>query len=336
MNFTSIGDLAQSLQTRRQSTTIKVDLDTYAQELATGKHADIGRELNGNMRILAGITSSIEALNSFQRVASHAARHLQDTQSALEVVQSSAEQAASDLLLMTNVQDVTLLDNASNDANSKLSTVIGALNSQSAGQSIFSGADTDKNALQNSGDFVQAFTANVSGLTSVSDVLAEVENWFSAPGGGFETVSYLGSNTSLGSLKLNEIQEADVSVSALDDEIKQTLKGLLVASLVELDIPSGAYSDKRQLIEYATETLFSNASDLSGLRGRVGTEQARVEEAQSTNQSQISTLEIGHNELVLVDPFETATQLENTRNQLETLYSVTARLSQLKLADFLR
>jgi len=336
MTFTSIGDLAQSLQMRRQSSNIKTNLDTYANELSSGKHSDIGRELNGNMRILAGIESSLSSLSSFQRMTAHAERHLQDTQTALDVVQTALDQTAGDLLLATNVQDGLLLNNASNDAMSKLSTVIGALNTRSAGQSIFAGNATDTNAVLTAPDLMAAVQGDLVGLTDTGDVIATVNAWFDDPAGGFSTVGYTGSSTPLTNLALNETQSADLSITSLSPEIRDTLKGLVLASLVADDIPSANIADKQTLISTAAETLLSNTSALSALRGRVGLEQSNVEVAASLNSSQQNTLEIGRNDLVLADPFETATQLENARSQLETLYAVTARLSQLKLADFLR
>jgi flagellar hook-associated protein 3 FlgL len=47
-------------------------------------------------------------------------------------------------------------------------------------------------------------------------------------------------------------------------------------------------------------------------------------------------LEIARADLVAIDPFEAATRMEAAQTQLETLYSVTARLSRLSLVDFLR
>ena len=40
--------------------------------------------------------------------------------------------------------------------------------------------------------------------------------------------------------------------------------------------------------------------------------------------------------IVAADPFETANALEAAKTQLETLYALTARLSRLNLADYLR
>ncbi len=46
-------------------------------------------------------------------------------------------------------------------------------------------------------------------------------------------------------------------------------------------------------------------------------------------------MEIARTELIGADPYDTATEMEAVQGQLETLYTVTARLSRLSLADFL-
>jgi len=336
MTFISIGDLAQSLQLRRQNTALKTQMNTLTQELASGQHADLSRHLNGNMRILAGIDSSLSSLDAFQRIATHAERHLQDTQSSLDVVQNVADAASADFLTVTNVQDPALLDSASANAETKLATALSALNTQSAGQSIFAGNATDQPALIDAETMLTTLKTELAGASSVGDVTAVLNDWFDTPGGGFDTVAYLGSDEPLNALKVGQDRSVDVSTTATDPAIKTVLKGLAAAALIQFDIPSGTLENKSSLAQYSSEILLSSASSISTLRGAIGLEQSIASEAETQNGAHISTLEIGRNEITLADPYDTATQLENTRNQLETLFAVTARLSQLKLADFLR
>ena len=54
------------------------------------------------------------------------------------------------------------------------------------------------------------------------------------------------------------------------------------------------------------------------------------------NGAETTSLQIARNGITAVDPYETASRLEATRQQLETLYTLTARISRLSLVDFLR
>ena len=54
------------------------------------------------------------------------------------------------------------------------------------------------------------------------------------------------------------------------------------------------------------------------------------------NAAETARLERARNDIVAADPYDAATALEAVRLQTETLYSVTARLSQLRLSEYLK
>ena len=57
MNFTQIGDLAQSLVMRRQNTLLKGQLNNLTQELASGRKSDVGQSLSGDFALLGEFES---------------------------------------------------------------------------------------------------------------------------------------------------------------------------------------------------------------------------------------------------------------------------------------
>jgi flagellar hook-associated protein 3 FlgL len=70
--------------------------------------------------------------------------------------------------------------------------------------------------------------------------------------------------------------------------------------------------------------------------GRIGLHQQTVERAATANSSALATLELSRNDIRRADPYETAAALTEVQSQLESLYAVTARLSNLNLVDYLR
>ena len=72
------------------------------------------------------------------------------------------------------------------------------------------------------------------------------------------------------------------------------------------------------------------------VRAEIGSAQAHIENASARNAAEKTALEISRNELVAVDPYETATRLEAVRNQLDTLYALTVRMSRLSLAEYMK
>ena len=64
--------------------------------------------------------------------------------------------------------------------------------------------------------------------------------------------------------------------------------------------------------------------------------EARVEDAAARLSARGTALEIARNDMSAADPYETATKLQNVQLQLETHYTLTARLSRLSLTEYLR
>ena len=86
----------------------------------------------------------------------------------------------------------------------------------------------------------------------------------------------------------------------------------------------------------AGETMITSQGELAVLQAHIGTVESRIEDAKIINSAEGAALDLARSEMLGVDPYETATKLENTQTQLETLYALTARLSRLSLVDFLR
>ena len=68
---------------------------------------------------------------------------------------------------------------------------------------------------------------------------------------------------------------------------------------------------------------------------RIGLNQQLVERAQSETSAVEATLTSARNQIRQADPYQTAAAITEAQSQLQTLYAVTARLSKLRLVDFL-
>jgi flagellar hook-associated protein 3 FlgL len=73
-----------------------------------------------------------------------------------------------------------------------------------------------------------------------------------------------------------------------------------------------------------------------GLRAVVGDAEAAIERARIRNEAELSAAELARARILEADPFRAATDLQSVQNQLESLYTVTSRLSRLSLTSFLR
>jgi flagellar hook-associated protein 3 FlgL len=178
-------------------------------------------------------------------------------------------------------------------------------------------------------------TALVVSETTASDVITVVENWFDAAGGGFETNAYQGSDSYLSSFALSEHESATIEIKADDDAIRDVLKGLALASLVEKGTFEDNITQQAFLLQSAGEMLLSSETNLLDLQADVGIVQEQISDAQTSLVAEGYALDLATSDIMSVDLYETATNLTQAETQLEMIYTITARLSQLKLSDYI-
>ncbi|PWE33443.1 hypothetical protein DDZ14_04395 [Maritimibacter sp. 55A14] len=174
-----------------------------------------------------------------------------------------------------------------------------------------------------------------AGATTAADAAAIVEAYFTAPSGGFEA-AYLGDPASLDPVLLGEGESVDPGPTALAPELRAALSGLAMGALLDGDLPGLAGSERGALARRGGEALFGAAAGLVTLRAQTGVAEERIERTGAENAAQRTALETARSGITDADPFTTATELESVTAQLEILFSLTARVSQLSLSSFLR
>jgi flagellar hook-associated protein 3 FlgL len=90
------------------------------------------------------------------------------------------------------------------------------------------------------------------------------------------------------------------------------------------------------MVADAGNRVLSGSAALVDLQAGLGHVQERIETSLTRLDSEAAALDMAIAELTVADPFATAAKLEATQVQLETLYAVTARLSSMGLAGYLR
>jgi flagellar hook-associated protein 3 FlgL len=72
------------------------------------------------------------------------------------------------------------------------------------------------------------------------------------------------------------------------------------------------------------------------MHAELGSAQARIAEASSLNSALATSLQISRNDLVGRDQFEASNELLELESQLQTMFTITGRLANLTLSNFLR
>lgn len=331
--MTSIGDLGQSLSMKRQNAALKLLLQEKGQEATTGRVADAGRALRGDFVPLAAIDTSLARLEGFRAATTEAGTAAGVMQTALTAMSDLASDLASSLLTAAGSglqQQVTSLGQ---DARQRLETAIGVLNTQFAEKALFSGVETGRPPLPDAAAFLATLDGVVAGAGSAADVEVMLTAWFEDPGG--YAALYQG-GAPRAAMEIGSGERVLIDVTALDPGVRDTLKGLSMAALLDRGILQGQAVGRADLARRAGMSLTQTASARTLLQAEIGLAEARIDQAAMRNSAETSALQIARNSLVAADPYEAATALKQAETQLEALYSITVRLSRLSLADYLR
>jgi len=127
-----------------------------------------------------------------------------------------------------------------------------------------------------------------------------------------------------------------LDVTAQNSALREALSATAKAALLDRGVLSGDIAEQRKLIRKSGVNLFEAEASVVALRGDIGMVEARIDTAKVRNGAETASLEMARSALIGADPFQTATQLQAVQTQLETFYTLTARLSQLNLTGYLR
>lgn len=336
MGLTSIGDLSSHFVAQRHNFMLKSRLATLSQELSTGQVVDVTRHLGGDGSRLLAVDHGLTLVEGFERTAGETADMLAMMQIALGRVEDHRQSMTDNLLPVTASSSVEQIDEAARSGREGFADVVHALNARFASRSLFAGAATDRAALDDPEVMLADLSVAVSGATDAATVEAAVDAWFSDPLGGFAAIGYLGSTGPNMVRRVDPGQDIDISVRADAIELRAVLKGAALAAMAGPDGPTLPKEERATLIRNAGEALLSAGQGLAEVQARIGYDEARIEEVRASHSAQKAAWELVRQEMVAADPYETATALQEVELQLETHYTLTARLSRLRLTEFLR
>lgn len=334
--FTTFGDLASTFQSRQFGAQLKTDMTRLSMELSTGKKSDLGSAVSGDFGPIAGIEHSLKMIEAYESSSAEAATLAETTQIAMDTIQNQNQDLSQGLILASSSVDAKMIRTTAADARQNFQSIVSTLNTNVAGKSLFAGAATDKPALASSEDIMTALMAEISGETSAAGVATKIDEWFDTPGGGFETLGYLGSDDPMGPIRLGNGSTAEMTARADDQAIRDVLKAVAKSAVIAEGALDGNREQQILLTKGASSELLTANDSFTMLRAEIGTVEARIENSKVSMAAEKAALEISRSEIIAADPYETATEFQAVYGQLQSLYTVTARMSQLSFTDYMR
>lgn len=317
----------------RQGAALRDGIERASSELATGRAADVGRALGGDLSMLAGIDHSLSRLSGLSSVTAELDLWTQTMQTALGAIWDGADALAADLMRGISVVSEAQRAAIFTEGTRHFTTAVSMLNTRLADRAVFGGTQADNPPLPDADTLLSALETAVAGAATVQDAVIAIDGWFASPA-GYESL-YAGGPPRV-DLPVAPGEVASLPVTALDPAIRGTLAGMAMAALLDRGLFTGQEQARAQASGVAAERLLTSGDARSVLQARIGTVQAQVAQARARNGAEETALGIARNTLVEVDPYHRAAELQDLQNRLESFYVITARLSRLNLTEFLR
>lgn len=329
----SVGDASLTNILARQGADLRGQVQRASQEVATGKHADIGQALRGDYSPLLAIDASLSRLAAYKSTTADAAFHAAAQQSAISGLSQLASGISTQLLAARDVSTPAQINTLAADARGRLGSAIGLLNTTASGRAVFAGQATGTIPLGAADDMLAVLETVAFGATTAGQVAAAVTTWFNDPLG---YGAFYRGGAALTGVPVAPGEEAELSTTAMDPAVRDTLAGFAMAALMDRGVLAGNHEERAQLSATSGQLLTSSEETRITLSARIGAVEAQIEAAHTRNSAEETALGIARSDIGSVDPYEAATRLETVRAQLESLYLVTARVSRLSLTEYIR
>ena len=334
MQGVSYGDLARTAPLTRRGAETRETMARLSQELTTGRHSDVARANRGDLRAATGIERNLTILASAEAAAQSAQHRMGAMQVALDTVSAAAGQAATSFLAMSDPAAAAGSGLAARAAEQALGSVVSALHARLGGVNLFSGTASDRAPLPALEAMMTQLRADIGPQTDAATMIAAVRDWF-APGAatGLDALHVVEGGDVATTLTVAPNETLTLDATAADPALRRVMADLAVGVLASELTDAG---ERRTALRTAGTAILGDTGEIAKLQSRLGIGEGQSERALIRVRSEISALELARGEVLGVDTAEAATKFQAAEAAVKTLYLVTARLSSLSFADYMR
>ncbi len=329
-------DLASAMKLSEQNTRTKTALSIASSELSSGIKSNLVEATGGDLGKLFAVDRTISQLVSEADAIQLAAGKSALAQTALGSIHENLVDFGPQLLSAVERGDAQSSRHIASDARHALGAVVTSLNVRYGRHSIFAGAALDQQTVAPAEVIINDITAIVASAANSTAALVAIDDYFYSPAGGFETNVYLGAAQDGPPLRDTSGEIIEYAQKADSIEIRNAMRALTIAVVASDESNFLNTPDQVALLREAGVAAIAATDGITTLRETLGFAEGRIENAEARNRSMSGVFELERSSMISIDPYETATKFEALQVQLQTIYTITARLSGLSLTNYLR
>jgi flagellar hook-associated protein 3 FlgL len=334
--YTAVSDLASQMQLARSNRQTKLALNGAGQEVASGRKSDLLKATGGDLAPLFALDRSLSQLDLRAQTIRDVSARAAASQLNMEHFQGALSGFGADLLGRVNIGDQTGAMHIARAAKGALDTMVSALNARYGGQSLFAGAAVDGPAVVDATTLYADVAALTAAAPDSASAIAAIDSYFFDPAGGFSTHGFTGSAQDAPRAELAKGDVVNYSLRGDDLAIRQALRNVVMVAVAANGDHGGSAIDGMNMLKAAAQGAIDTADALTRLREGLGHVQEHVDAVAAQNAAQASTFRINRNAILKADPYEAATRFKALEGQMQAIYTMTSRLSKLRLQNYLR
>ncbi len=349
MKTSFVSNLGVQTSMRQTVAQAQAQMIKAQKEVTTGTFADRGVSLGWQTGRSLNLTSQVNRIHTLLDSNSIVDQRLTSSQAALGNISENAGSLRDALLALSGSSDSTLTRTAVETASQAIDAFVAAANTSANGEYVFAGINTDVKPITEYSDtsaakvtfdteFASYFgfaptsgSASTITKTQMDDFLTNyLEPLYT--GTQWEADWSAASDTNMSS-RISTSETISSSTNANEDGFRYFALGAVIANeLLNTSINSGV----RQLVsEKAVSYINAGITGTDAQRTSLGLSQERLKSADKTLETQLDIMQTNLNGLIEVDVYEASTLVTALQTQVETAYTLTAKLQQLSLANYL-
>jgi flagellar hook-associated protein 3 FlgL len=336
MFFNGVPDLLSHARTNRITDQLKTQLERTSVEAITGRREDITAATGGNVGSAHLLKKALDDVDRQAQIFSTSATRLDLMSQALKGTRETVNDLDIRGLAALTLNDDTAINVLIDEAETSLRQVFSMLNVNHGDRNLFSGAATNQQSLNDVDTFLNDVKAIIAGGTTPADIATALDTYFDDPAGGFQTNIYGGSTQNVAALPLADNTRVEFTARADNQEIKDVLRGLATLAASDssaFDRRSTEYSD---FFRGATDKLTKGLLGVVEREANLGITSNLISKNEELNEFERITLTKAYNDATGRDQYEAANELKLLETQLQASYTLTARLSELTLVNYIR
>ncbi len=329
----------------------QADIVQAQTEVVTRRHADIGLELGANTTRNISLNRDVQRMKTIIDSNALVTHRISSSQNALTQMADSVQQVVDVLIGVSGTDEQGRLDITHETVRSALDGFIAAANTSANGEYLFAGINTDIKPLAAYDDpagsaakasFDAAFLTYfgfaqndplTSGITpaQMDDFLTNTVEPLILGAGWDADWSAADSTNMTSRINRNEVVDSSTSINS-DGAKNMAMASVIVTEMLALPLAS---ETRQLLVDRAIDYAGSAVTGINFQRAQLGVSEQRIAQSNESLSAQIDLVSLHIGELENVDVYETSTRLNTLLAQVQTSYTLTARIQQLSLTNYL-